>query len=207
MNLLPLFNVTQGSATALGIALSIKRREHRPVAWFLFVATIADYLRSGLRSAFDLGMPGPYAGLRRAAFHAESALFLIWAFGLAALALAVLACQSVRPVVVAYAVTVVTLTLAYPTIRGGVLHAVYAAVHGAALLTGAVSIVLWLRRDEPAREVEHASTVLLLALTGVYLLGPFVWGAFNSWTASHIASIAFYVTLSVLAVRALRRAL
>jgi len=205
MNLATPAYIAQACAAALAVVLVLRRREYRPVACYLILVTIADEARLALRLGFDLGTPGPYWGLRRVAFHIESALFLTWPFGLAALCLSVLACRPVRVVILLYAALVLVLTLAYPHIRGDALSLVYAIVYGAALFTGAASIPLWLRREEPAREVEHLSTVALLALTGVFILGPFVWGAFTSWPISHIASIIFYVLISTLAIRAIRR--
>ena len=206
MNLATPAYIAQGAAATLAVVLALRRREYRPVAFYLVVMTIADEIRLALRISFDLATPGPYHGFRRLAFHIESALFLSWPFGLDALCLHVLACRPIRLVAWLYASLVLVLTLAYPHIRGDVLSLGYAVIYGGALLVGAASIILWLRREEPAREVEHKSTVALLALTAVFVLGPFIWDAFASWPVSHIASIVFYVLLAAMALRALYQA-
>jgi hypothetical protein len=205
MNILPLFNAAQGAATALGVILGLRRREFRTIAYFLLATTAADYVRSGLRSAFDLGTPGPYSGLRRIAFHVESALFLLWPFGVAAVAIVVLASKRARPILITYIAAVLILAASYPAIRGERLQIVYMIIHIGAILAGATCIPLWLKPSKPAKDVEHFSALWLLAYTSVLVCGPFILGAFTKWQVSLIPGILFHSMIAALSLRALYR--
>jgi hypothetical protein len=106
-------------------------------------------------------------------------------------------------VIATYALLVLLLIATYPVSRAEVLHTVYMAVHAATVVIGVAAIGLWLRRSEPAKEVEHFSTLALLGLTNLFVSVPFVLGAFLRWEVSYIGTIVFYCLLSTLALRGL----
>jgi hypothetical protein len=200
MSLRLLVLVLLGVLALLSVLRARGRAEHRPVAWFTTGATIADAVRWGIGEAilkpFRALHPGvPYAGVARAVFHLDEAMFLVWPLGLAALAFAVFldraeARTPVLAVLGTYAVGVVVLVLGYPTIRGELLARVYRVALVAGVAAAASTGLAWWRR--PGRPtLTDASTIVLACLQ---LGAALTWSPEKSWEAQRVYySIAFGV--------------
>jgi hypothetical protein len=113
-------------ATVSAVMLARRRREYAPIALFLCWVLLSHVVRP-LLAFYVLGSgPAgglPYAGIQRAAFHVEQAMFVSWPIGIVALAIRIFARRRAWPVAIAFAVVVGVLVLGYPTIRRELLQA------------------------------------------------------------------------------------
>jgi hypothetical protein len=102
-------------AGVVGIQLARRRRDYMPVAIFLAVTAIADVLLVALTAGASTALPSePLQGSARFVGHVRQGLYLVWAFGLAALFVTVF--SKPRPWVFssAYAVAISGFVIGYP---------------------------------------------------------------------------------------------
>ncbi len=186
----------QALAAVLAVAVAWRRPSYRPTAGFLFGALVASLVRLALRWA-RVGAPVPYVGAARLGFHLDSALFLAWPLGIAALARWTFAGRRPWPVLAAWALAVAVLVLGYPTLRGDLLRKVLLGIELAALAVAVASFVafVWARRDP---RLEHLAAMLILALEGATLAGAWALGPFAGWGAAQITYSVLYAVLAVL---------
>jgi hypothetical protein len=185
-------------AAVLAVVLARSRPEHRPIAIFLVASVAIDILRAYLRARFDLGVPGPYEGMRRAAFHVDEAGFVAWPAGLAALALVVFAHRPAWPPFALWSVVCVTLIALYPSdlVRGPGLQRAYLAAYLGGLATMIATGVRWWTRgrDKPG---PHQAVLLLLGFVDVARLVPFYGSVFDRWaTYAPPTNVALYAVVS-----------
>ena len=201
--LLALTSLLQGG-TALTAAMVARRRaEYRPIAVFLAVVAVANLAKMAIRlgvlvPAREAGAV-PFTGWVRVASHVESALFLLWMAGLAALALAVYLGRRPWPVAVGWAAAVALLALVFPHARGDELRRLYLAAELAALVVALGSMVQWLiTRREPPR-LPHVIVAILVAvdLAGL-VVGPWRWGLFAGWNLAQVAYCVMYASMIAL---------
>lgn len=191
------------------LLVSIGRAGHRPIAVYLSGVLLANVARFFLLSRFDLLRPldaPPLAGVARVAFHVDEALFMVWAFGLAATTLAVFVGRAwaLLPAL-AWVATAAYLSTHYPEIRGQSLRDVYAAAEIAALCVAVGALVTWTWRREPPG-VEHVCALLITLLDGAATLaGSLKWGLFTRYDLDQIASAVLYTLLSGFQVYAWRQ--
>lgn len=185
-------------AAATAIVVARRVPAHRPVAIFLGAVVVADLVRRGL-AAGPLPDMGPHTGATRLLFHIDQALYLLWPFGLAGLAGAVLA-ERRRPWVLAsvYLATVVVLALGYPTVRRELLGQAYLCIELVALLIclEAAAAPGW-RRGRPG-----LTTVVTLALIVVDVAtvagGPFARPLFAHWYRAWPMHAVLYVAIGLM---------
>ena len=98
-------------ASVGAVMLARRRREYAPVAVFLCWVLLSHVVRPLIRIYIGAGPAGgvPYAGLPRAAFHVEQALFVSWPIGITALAIHVLAKRRAWPIGLAYVAIAVSM--------------------------------------------------------------------------------------------------
>ena len=166
-------------AAATAIAVALRVPAHRPVAVFLGVVSVADGIRRGL--AGELAAPGPYTGATRALFHLEQALYLLWPFGLAALAGAVFAQRRPWMLAGAYVTAVAALALSYPTVRLELLGRVYLAAELGALVVCLAAATTWAwQRERPG--LAHVVALMLIAVdVAKVAAGPWRGSVFATW--------------------------
>lgn len=174
------FSVMLSAAlAALAWRVGRDRPAHRVIAAFVTVNAIADVLRRAFAvlvfAPARAALAGrPFVGWTRAVFHIDELLFLAWPFGLAAVACIAFferPRRAVAALFTAYALACAVLAAGYPTIRGGRLAGVYAAVQLAALVVVLVAGAgAWARRAHPE-----------LTMGSVMILGGVEAGAVLAW--------------------------
>ena len=192
--------LAQWTAAGVSTRAARVRPELIPVRNFLLAMTGAHLVRLAGLSWFiepwASAHPGEaLQGVARAAGAVETALFLSWYAGLAALALVVFKGRSWKPVALVWGVVSVALAIAYPWSRGDNLARVYAAAELVALATGAGTGIEWAwKRERPGPH--HASVITLLLLEVAVLMGPMRLGIFSGWDRAQVAYIAAYVAVT-----------
>ena len=218
------------AAAVLAVMLARQHRDHRPVAAFMVLNTIADLGRTALawlvfeptratvRAAGLDPAVVPFEGWTRAAFVLENALWLTWPAGLAALCLWAFTGRSRLPVVaVFWAVAVAALAIVYP--RNETLGRAYTGLLYAALAVCLAAAIPWLARlkllDRRRLPAESAPTitipqlcaaVILAAELSLIIVGPNRWGIFKAWPLAQVVYSVLYVSLIVLHLGAMSRA-
>ena len=161
---------------------------------FLAWITIADLGRWSLGRGPLSGLEGPFVGWLRFYGHLDSALFISWHFGMAALARRAFGRQRVWPVGLAYAITVAALVASYPAVRAGRLALAYTAIELLALAASFAAIITWAwRRQTPS--VTHVCVIVLVFVEVANLAGPYMSDLFNSWTQAQVVYLALYTGL------------
>jgi hypothetical protein len=186
-------------ATVLAWIVARHRPEHRPIAWLLGYGLATDAVREligarVLRPARVELAGAPFAGWTRAAFHVESALFLGWMVGVAAMAVWVFGKRRPWGLLVAWALAVTVLALGYPTVRGELLGKTYLALELAALCTSIGCFISWFAGRERARPHHLIAGFIIIAELST-LAGPFRFGVFDAWDLSRSIFVALYLTL------------
>lgn len=189
-------------AALLAWRLAARRPDYRPVALLLTLGLGIDVARRALglfvispaRVTFGTA---PFVGFARAAGHVDSALFLAWPAGLAALAIFVFSRRRSWAVLAIYVVAVVVLVIAYPLTRGDVLRRAYLAAELAALLIAVGTFLMWAIRGE-AVTVPHLATMMILSIDLATLLGPWRGNVFTSWPAAQVMYTTLYAALAIL---------
>ena len=196
-------------ATVGAVLLARRRREYAPVAWFLCWVLLSHVVRPIIRVYIGAGPAGgvPYAGLPRAAFHVEQALFVSWPLGITALAIHVLAKRRAWPIALVYVALVAVLVIGYPTIRRELLQSVYLGVTLAALFASGVAVVVWwLRKPSGPPEPPEIATGLLVLFEVSALLGPYAAGLIDkTWPIATGLYFALHTALAILQGLWLRR--
>jgi hypothetical protein len=199
-------------AAMMAVPVARARAEHGPVAVFLVGTTIAnaarlaiisyvlDPARDAMRAAGVDPAAVPFTEWVKVATIVESALFLLWPAGIAALAMAVFLRR--RPWVVAavWTSTSVVLAVGYPALRGAALAREYLAAEVASLLVGVGCFVSWLpRRREREVGLPITVTMLLIAvgLAGL-VVGPWRFGIFDRWVLAQVTYAITYAVIFVL---------
>ena len=145
-----------------------------------------------------LGNP-PLTGWVRIAGDIDTALYVAWPIGIAAVALKTLAKRSMRPPIVAYAIVVAGLIIGYPTIRGDVLRKVLLGIELASTLVGLASILAWRSRRERSTTTTLCTSILVVGHFGTVLAGPYRFGLFGeAWVLAQAAYVLIYAVVIVL---------
>jgi hypothetical protein len=188
-------------AALSAVALARRRADHWPVAAFLVWLVGVDVLRATLILRFDLVRPlgaPPLEGAARLAFHADQAIELSWAAGIAAIAILSFSRRSWPALLVAlaWAGTVAYLATHYPAIRGDALRLVYLGTELPALLIAAGLIMTWTWRRE--RPTPARICVLALCVTDSITLfaGAWRWGFWSFWSLQQAAFALTYTTIA-----------
>jgi len=189
--------------TILAWMVARRRPDHRPIALFLTVALAADLARWPLRlfvllPAHDRFGSASFSGWWRVAGHLESALFLTWSAGIAAVAQVVFVRRRFWPVVAAWAIFVALLAIGYPTIRGAVLARFYLGAELVALAVAIGALVQWFWTEEPSG-IQHTIVMLLIGVDLVVVIaGAWRHGIFASWNLAQISYSVLYFLLLAL---------
>ena len=186
------------AARAVALALAVHRwrrdRGHLPFVLFLAWIAVADLVRYWINRGPLAGLQGPLVGWPRVFGHVESALFISWHFGMAALARRVFGRQLVWPVGVAYAAVVTALVVSYPAVRAGRLAVAYTAIELLALGISFAALITWAwRRERP--NVTHTCTIVLVFVEMANLAGPYMSALFGSWNQAQLVYLALYTGL------------
>lgn len=189
-------------AACSAAAVAVQRRAYRPVAAFLVAASASDATRKALAANVFTPWRAEHGaeamvGAVRAAFHVEQALFLIWPFGILALALHVF--LRARPWLVASAwlALVAFLATSYPEIRGASLATVYRAVAcGCACISVGAFVMWW--RTKARLSVSAFALSLVVAADVLTLFGPHATNIFTRWPLAQGVYLVLYVGLTLL---------
>ncbi|WP_437600297.1 hypothetical protein WMF28_01885 [Sorangium sp. So ce590] len=186
-------------ATVLAWVVARHRPEHRPIAFLLGYGLATDAVREligakVLRPARAELAGAPFTGWVRIAFHVESALFVGWMTGVAALAVFIFGRRRPWGVLAIYVVAVGVLAAGYPTFRGELLGKAYLALQLAALCVSIGCLLRWFASREPAK-VHHVATGLIIITELSMLAGPYRYGVFTTWDLAQSMLIALYVTI------------
>lgn len=187
-------------ATVLAWIVARHRPEHRPVAWLLGYGLAASAARRAIRigvlepARAELA-GAPFSGWVRAVFHLDSALFLGWMAGVAALAVWVFGRRRPWGVLIAWAVAVAVFAIGYPTFRGALLAKAYTACELAALCVSVGYLLRWYFGREPAQSHHFISGLIVIAELTM-LAGPFRVGIFGAWDLARSILFALYLALT-----------
>ncbi|WP_437590456.1 hypothetical protein [Sorangium sp. So ce1000] len=186
--------------TVLAWIVARHRPEHRPIAWLLGYGLATDAAREligaqVLRPARAELAGAPFTGWVRAAFHLESALFLGWMAGVAALAVFIFGRRRPWGVLAVYVVAVAVLAAGYPTFRGALLAKAYTACELAALCVSVGYLLRWYFGREPAQS-HHFIGGLIVVAELTMLAGPFRVGIFGAWDLARSILFALYLALT-----------
>ena len=175
------------------------RPEHRPIAWLLGYGLVSDVVRRINRihilqpARIELG-GAPFTGWVRVAGHVETALFVGWIAGVAALAVWIFAKRRPWGVLVAWALAVAALALGYPTIRGELLGKAYLACQLASLCVSIGCLLPWFTGRDRAK-VHHVAAGLIIITELSMLAGPYRFGVFTTWDLAQSMLVALYITI------------
>jgi hypothetical protein len=170
-----------------------------PIALFLGWVAFADLARHAINRGALVGISTPYSGWPRVLGHLESALFVSWHFGLAALARRVFGRRSIWPVAALYIVTIAVLISTYPTLRGANLARAYMAIEYACLATSLAALISWSWRKE-APTLTHACGAVLVLVELANVAGPYRLALFESWDLALKVYIVLYFCLILIQV-------
>jgi hypothetical protein len=191
-----------GVAVALAWAAARRRPEHRPFAGLLTLGLVSDVIRWALQRWV---MPPPLldnpplTGWVRIAHDIDTALYVAWPIGIAAVALNTMAKRSMRPAIVAYVIVVAGLIIGYPTIRGDILRKVLLGIELASMLVGLASILAWPRWRERSTTTTLCTSILVVGHFGTVLSGPYRFGLFGeAWVLAQVAYLLIYAVVIVL---------
>jgi hypothetical protein len=186
-------------ATVLAWIVARHRSEHRPIALLLGYGLVSDAAREVIGAQVlrparaELG-GAPFAGWVRVAGHVESALFLGWMAGVAAVAVWAFARRRPWGVALIYAVAVAVLAAGYPTFRGELLGRAYLACELAALCVSIGCFLRWYAGTEPAKAYHIVAGLIVITELSM-LAGPFRFGIFTTWDLARSILVALYITL------------
>ena len=199
-------------AVVCAVLLARRRAEYKPVAWALGAIGVANVVRPILFVlVMDPAMRAgrlPFQGAERLAFHVEQICFLVWPFGVAALAAAVFLAPRRWPAVAvlgAYVVSVGMVMAGYPTIRQDLLASVYLGLTLGCLAVALASVIWRWRAPVPIAPPEIAALLLVVFLLGT-VLGPYAIGRVDSgWAIGGGLFAGLFGLLASLEVAWLRR--
>jgi hypothetical protein len=190
--------VLQAFAALFALALAHRRADHRPVALFLTLMTLANALRWALHvfiilpaQAIDPG--APLHGLLRAAAHLDHALFLLWPAGIAALMIAVFLGRRPWPIGAIWVLAVAAIVASYPEGRAWHPRGYLAAELGALLVSTGV-FLQWLARREGLTP-PRLSALFIAGIDFATLLGPYRSNLFATWDLAQAMYAVLYAIL------------
>lgn len=193
------------AAAAVAWAVTRRRPEHRPIAFALSAAFLADVARVVLVYFFppNLDLAAPLrTGSRLLAAYADRALYLVWPAALAGMALRVLAQRPAWPAAAAYVTASAYAIGSYASLRFDALRRFYLAAELVALLIGFAAFLTWLRRawrkERPDLSVTIAALLVAAHLAAI-LSGPFTAGLFSAAAWAPMRG-AYFVILAVVIV-------
>ncbi|WP_437800190.1 hypothetical protein [Sorangium sp. So ce693] len=197
--MIPALYALSALATVLACVVARHRPEHRPIALLLGYGFASDVVRRvirlGVLAPARAEVAGaPFTGWVRFAFHIESALFVGWMAGVAALAVFIFGRRRPWGVLAVYVVVVAVLAAGYPTFRGELLGKAYLALELAALCTSVGCLLLWFLGRERGKTQHLAAGFIVIAET-LMLVGPFRMGIFSAWDLARSILIALYISL------------
>jgi len=190
-----------------GIACRLRARADRDAdlraCARLLDALLAADLLGLLLAQLLAGATTPYAGWRRAAFHASQAAFLAWPAGVAWLAWERLAdapsaARARWLLASCYPATLALLARSYPGLRGERLADAYRAVQVVCAVVGACALLADRPRGFRVGRAQLVALALLAGL-GAELSGPYLTAPFTSWWT---AQVTWTLTLTAVAVAA-----
>jgi hypothetical protein len=187
-------HVTRAVAFVLALRHARRDREHLPIALFLGWVAFADLARHAINRGPLAGIAGPLSGWPRVFGHLESALFVSWHFGLAALARSVFGRRVIWPVAALYGATMAVLILTYPTFRAANLARAYTAIEYACIAASLAALISWgWRRQAPT--LTHACGAVLILVELANIAGPYRLGLFESWDLALAVYVILYLGL------------
>lgn len=198
MSLTGLVQILQVASAIFAAVLARRTREYRPVAVFLCVVMSADLIAVVLATwALPPPQELPFEGLERVAFHADSALFLLWPTLLTGTALHVfLRRPAWRLVLPLWAAVVAALVLLYPAVRGAALQRWYLAVELAALAVTLGAIIQWAWWTREVPRLQHVALLLIFAVDVASLIaGPWRTDIYETWPLAQFMSAVLYALL------------
>lgn len=188
--------VLQVVAAALAGVVARGRPEHRPVALFLGGMTVAAAARWVLLTwwvvPFQATFPdAPLTGGALIAAHVDTALWLAWPAGLAAMAIAVYLRRRPWVVLGAWVVATGAIMAAYPATRGDTLRRCYLAALLLSLVASFGSIGTWARKRE-SMTLPRACVLLVVLFETSTLFGPWLGDPFATWWKAQILYAMLY---------------
>ncbi len=199
---------------AVRLAHPSRQPHHRPAALALGLLLLLDVVREGVRflalapARAAIGPDLPYAGLPRLAFHAEQGALLAFVAVELALYLHAFLKAPPWPVLAPWATLWSYAALSYPGLRRAPLLALYAHVHGAALLLGlllAAAFVVRVARGEAWPSPLHWVALVLLASDAGLLAGPYLHPprVLDAWPVANLINCLAYALVCLVEGRAL----
>jgi hypothetical protein len=187
-------------AVVLAWIVTSRHKPHKPFAVLLSVGGLLCDTAAWALQRWALPPPNvdgpPLKGWTRLAGDADSALFLAWPAGIAALAMHTLARRSIRPVVIGYLATLTALIVGYPTLRGELLAKVYLAAELAAAFIGVMSFVAFRRRGDAWTVTTICTSIVVAGHLGVSVAGPYRFGLFGqAWTLAQAGYLLVYAVV------------
>ena len=191
-----------GIAVILAWITARQRAEHRAFAALLSLGLLSDIIVFALQR-WVLPPPlvdsPPLTGWIRIAGDVDTALYVAWPAGIAAVALHTLAHRSPRAVLLAFLAIVAALVIGYPTIRGEVLRKTLLGIELAALLVGLASMVAWRGRRERFTVSTLCACVLVVGHFGTVISGPYRFGLFGeAWVLAQVAYLLIFAVVILL---------
>lgn len=198
----PLLYALSGVAVLLGWVATRRRPENQPFAGLLTLGFVSDVILWALhRWVMPPPLPdnAPLTGWVRIAGDVDTALYVAWPIGIAAVALTTLAQRSMRPALFAYVIVVAGLIIGYPTIRGEILRKVLLGVELASMLVGLASIVAWRSRRTLSTTTALCTSILVVGHFSTVVFGPYRFGLFGeAWVLAQVAYVLIYAVVIVL---------
>lgn len=187
-------------ALPLAIAVVRIRSSARWVAILIAYGILADLFRWGIELALS-GVPVPYVGVARLAFHGHTAALWGWMAAVPALAWFIFRQTSARWILVLYGTGLFVLCAGYPapwTRQRGLAWA-YAVAHWVATAIMIYSAARWFRHGKRP-EIEHRICFWLIAFEATLIAGPYLptgLDPFGRWIPADVSYLLLYLVMSV----------
>jgi len=187
-------------AASLAALVAWRREDHRPFAFFLTAIVLVSAVRWVLMTwwlvPYRASYPDtPMGGPALVAAHVDTALWLVWPAGLAAVSIAVYLRRKPWLVGVVWLLVSLAIAYAYPTTRGDVLRRCYLAAELAALCVAAGSIGMWTRLHQSVTLPRACVLLLVIFDFATVVMGPWVGDPFHDWHKAQILYSMLYGSL------------
>lgn len=187
-------------AASLAALVASRREDHRPFALFLTAIVLVSAVRWVLMTwwlvPYRASYPeAPLAGPALVAAHIDTALWLVWPAGLAAVSIAVYLRRKPWLVGVVWLLVSLAIAYAYPATRGDVLRRCYLAAELAALCVAAGSIGMWTRLHQSVTLPRACVLLLVIFDFATVVMGPWVGDPFHDWHKAQILYSMLYGSL------------